>query len=835
MTLPATARRFDHPPRRRPAGDRWRAPLLRFGLPLGVAAILLLGALWPRAPFTLDVGAPGDRLFLANVNGDERLAEYSYRWTGWRGQDTTLTVPGWGAVRRARATLRVQALPDRDPVDVQLLAGGVPVGVVRADGAMAARTVEIALPDGAAGGGDLTLALRSPTIRPPGDSRDLGVKLDTLWLEPLVWDTGAYWRTVWPSLLAALLLVAALLLLIGPGAGPLAWAARGAGAFGVPLAAALALPWTLALMPAALAASGLALVARHRHRTLDALAATWAALDRPRLARRVAAAGVLLYAVALVLHVLRVPWIGHADYADNAVVARNLVAGRGFSVDYVAQFYQQWAAPRHPADTWPPLQPLLIAPFFALFGPTTWAAKLPNVLVMAGLLWLVFRVGASLWSPRVGILAGLFLAAQIELFRGVTYPLNDLAFTLLAFGCLVLFVERGAWSVEREEAWRVPVPTVAPAGPFARFMPLHAPRSTLHAWSLLGVLGGLLVLSKPSGAVLLAGGAAWALWWGWRRGALRPTLAGGLIAAVAALAVWAPWGLRNLVTFGVPFYSTESYDAWLLHYRPWETIYRAYAWGAGDLPHPRLLVGYGVDTVAGKVANQFRLAWRDLRAGEILPLLALPLIVVGGVVADRRQRALLAALGAAVAVYAIFVLLYWHYELRYTLFLLPWGALLTAAGLWWLHDRLAAARGRVAAALVTFLAAAVLVAPPIAALPDEVRAMHRVPSSVLIAEWLRDNTPPDAVIMSRDPWELSWHSERQSVMIPFDDRATIGRVAAQYGVGYLHLDNLDKPDRPSLDPLYQGKEAFGFRKVHELRGVDGKIIGLVYQFPAGGR
>lgn len=93
-------------PRRRPAGDRWRAPLLRFGLPLGVAAILLLGALWPRAPFALDVGAPGDRLFLANVNGDERLAEYSYRWTGWRGQDTTLTVPGWGAVRRARHAAR---------------------------------------------------------------------------------------------------------------------------------------------------------------------------------------------------------------------------------------------------------------------------------------------------------------------------------------------------------------------------------------------------------------------------------------------------------------------------------------------------------------------------------------------------------------------------------------------------------------------------------------------------------------------------------------------------------------------------------------------------------
>ena len=34
------------------------------------------------------------------------------------------------------------------------------------------------------------------------------------------------------------------------------------------------------------------------------------------------------------------PYVGHADYADNAVVARNLLAGRGWVVDYVTQFYR---------------------------------------------------------------------------------------------------------------------------------------------------------------------------------------------------------------------------------------------------------------------------------------------------------------------------------------------------------------------------------------------------------------------------------------------------------------------------------------------------------------
>ena len=76
---------------------------------------------------------------------------------------------------------------------------------------------------------------------------------------------------------------------------------------------------------------------------------------------------------------------GPADYADNAVVARNLVAGRGYVVDYVAQFYKDYPGITHPAETWPILQPTLIAPFFLLFGPVGWAARLPHLLLLLAL------------------------------------------------------------------------------------------------------------------------------------------------------------------------------------------------------------------------------------------------------------------------------------------------------------------------------------------------------------------------------------------------------------------------------------------------------------------
>src|SRR5918997_909534 len=60
----------------------------------------------------------------------------------------------------------------------------------------------------------------------------------------------------------------------------------------------------------------------HRRRLGAALLAAWAALDRPAVARVVAGAGIVLYLAVLLWHVPRVPWINHADYADNAVVAR---------------------------------------------------------------------------------------------------------------------------------------------------------------------------------------------------------------------------------------------------------------------------------------------------------------------------------------------------------------------------------------------------------------------------------------------------------------------------------------------------------------------------------
>ncbi|MEP7189171.1 MAG: glycosyltransferase family 39 protein, partial [Roseiflexaceae bacterium] len=192
------------------------------------------------------------------------------------------------------------------------------------------------------------------------------------------------------------------------------------------------------------------------------------------------------------------PYVGHADYADNAVVARNLLAGRGWVVDYVTQYYRLYSGVTRPQETWPLLQPVWIVPFFALFGPTAWAAKIPNLLFTAALALLIYSAGARLWDRRVGLTAALIILTNYLFFRLVIYTTSDLAFTVFAFGAIYLFYR--ATNDERRTT--------------------NDKRSFVIRHSSLvgsGVLTGLMLLQKPaSGGLIALGMGLWYLGQLWR-------------------------------------------------------------------------------------------------------------------------------------------------------------------------------------------------------------------------------------------------------------------------------------------------------------------------------
>lgn len=792
----------------------------------------------------LNVGDLGDVPLVSGFYADEADLDYRYRWS--KGESEVSFI-GAGGAKPVGGSLHVQGARPKEamshPVTMTLSVTGAPVRPTVVTLTQSLQDYGFAIQGQSVRVSDApVLSLSTSTFTPPGDARQLGVKVDAVKLrqDPSGLNLPPAWMLFWP------------LVFVGGLYGLFAWLPRPRGA---PLHAGITILGILLLFVSLLAnvlyvavylppvagivgAAGLLVSQRHRlwrwPKMVDAL-------GTGELSTIFMVSAMLMYAGLSVWTISQVDWIGHADYAENAVIARSFVQGRGLTVDYIAQFYKQYAGVSHPAETWPLLQPLMIAPFFAIFGPETWAAKLPNLFVMLGLTWAVFWVASRLWDSRVGLLAGLLTLAHPYFFNSVLYPINDLTFTFLFF---VL-----AWLVWRQ---------VSPYGR-AGLSPERAPRPRARFRSrrlmMIGVLSGLLVWSKPSGAVMLAGLGIWAAWTWWRvyrPDGMKVPWRGLLLPAGAFALVLSPLIIRNLLAFGAPFFSTESYDAWILRYWNgdqtfWENIYKVYA--GGELPHPRWVVGgkFGYENLFDAVGRNFRWVWEKGVLGQpgegdyVIGLLPLTGAIVGLAAATRRTGSLFGVVGLSLGMYALFVLFYWHFEGRYFQVVVPWLSMLLAWGIFWVWDYLRRALregvGRKWGLLLLPLAVAGFLWPSVSLVLDQAAHDTQPTGFVTTMEWLKENSTAQDVVMTRDPWELNWYTGRGAVMIPNDDLQTIERIGKQYGVTMLQLGGpIDRVDvercpgdptstgpfptgsRPALGRLYCGREMVGYKLVFRQGG-----------------
>lgn len=590
-------------------------------------------------------------------------------------------------------------------------------------------------------------------------------------------------------------------------------------------------------------------------------------LRRALLTRRLAAmllgllAGVWLGYLTWLMSTL--PFVGHADYADNAVVARNLLRGRGYVVDYVTQFYRliPGGSVTRPQETWPLLQPLLMLPTMALLGPTPFAVRLPNLLFLVTLTLLIYHIGARLWDRRVGLLAAILTLTNVLFFRLAIYATSDLALVVWSMAAFWLVYQAVEQRVENKER-----ASQASSGirPFLS-----------NRWAWAGLFSGLMILQKPSSAILVFGMGLWVLGWTYARSAGEDRIArlrSWSARWVRPLLTWTaltilvvtPYLVRNLLVFGRPFFSTEAYDAWILYFRgtrgeAWEDIYKIYTpeLGGPGLPERSWILRWGYDLTLGKVAQQARDAWQFFAPpkGVLLStgnrdefphgVLGTWLMLLGLVTLRRRPRALIGLIAAALVPYILFLVVYWHThdEPRYFVPFVPWLALLSAWGACWLFDRIAAIdRGRWAGlgGLLVSLSLLLTVAPHWYQIdrfldPQSSSYWGKDWAADLEAyRWLRENTPPDAVVMTRVPWQLNFHADRGAVMIPNAGAPEIMRIARYYGADYL-LVNGSTTSLPesvgALKPLAQGNPGEGwvleYTAHDQFQGADV----YVYRFP----
>jgi hypothetical protein len=270
------------------------------------------------------------------------------------------------------------------------------------------------------------------------------------------------------------------------------------------------------------------------------------------------------------------------DTAYYVGVARNLLEGRGLVSDALWSYQTPpLVFPRPAFEVWLPLPTFLAAIPMAVFGTTFAAAQVSSVVIGSLVPLLAWRVTVDaaeergLPASRVAVLglgAGLTAAVYLPLVLHSALPDSTMPFAVLVLGACLLMTR-----LVRDVAAGARVRTVD--------------RRLLA----LGLLIGLAALARNEAAWL---GLAWAaLVWFSTDAAMPVTGRLRLIAVPAAVAalVFAPWAIRDWLTFGSPLPGQAASNALSLTGRDifaWSdppTVGRYLAAGWGRLLELRLV------------------------------------------------------------------------------------------------------------------------------------------------------------------------------------------------------------------------------------------------------
>jgi hypothetical protein len=493
------------------------------------------------------------------------------------------------------------------------------------------------------------------------------------------------------------------------------------------------------------------------------------------------------------------------DNAGYLVLAQSIASGRGFTSinfpDYI------------PHTLYYPLYPLVLSPIVAAWPGNYLLPKLPSLiftLVLVGAVWALFRprMRGGLWT------LGLLVAA-VALNR---YVAEHAAATMTDAQYLGLSFLALAWAERRES------------------------QAGLREGVVLGLLAAAATMTKPIGITLVA---AVVLAW-----LMRRRWTGALAAFLIVALVAGGWAARNARvvspenTFENPTFGNTSYDKQVLLRAP----YRPEA-GQMDLVEflgrwPRRILS-NFDRVARIAHPAYTVGLAAIGKPSEPPLVfSIPfilLILFGWVLCIRgRPRSaelyVLFYLGAAT--------LYGAIRVRYVLPVMPLALFYLVRGvdaaIGAIRRRPMDVTGPARAGGIVVLAAAVILSALLlvrqgrftyqdnfgprkaASLYD--RVDMGAGSYFRAAEWLRDNTPPEAVIMGMKPWLAYLITGRHTTVFQFgyDMQDTID-ILHRHRVDYVIEDRgWFWQTRDFLQPVLKDYPE-AFRTVHVEQGPETRV------------
>ncbi len=454
-----------------------------------------------------------------------------------------------------------------------------------------------------------------------------------------------------------------------------------------------------------------------------------------------------------------------------------LADGKGFYQPFLWNYLDSSPGVAMPSNTfWMPLVSLLAAPGFAIFHSFI-GARLLLWLLAAAVPAMSVYLGSRLHGQMgLATLGGIF--ALLPAFYLVYLPTTD------GFALYMLLGSAFLLAADRLE------------------------RGSELAPGLLGVLAGLLHMTRADGVLWLAGGLAWIVYtWLRQSGRMAPEpgrktqdwlrllLSGGLCLA-GYLAVTSPWYMRNLAAFGSLFPPGGSKTLWLTQYEdlfvyPAAQLNFARWWGMGW---------------THMVSTWGQALWSNLQtAVAVQGSTALAPFILIGLIKLRRENMVRLGVGMWLATLLAFTLAFPFQGMNGSFFhsgaavqpllwaCAPVGA---AAAVEWIARLRKWQRGAQVQRFVSILLVAVCLLLSLGLTYQKVAGDQQSPAwgsgqddFARADAVLRDlGATPCLVVMVNNPPGYYLATGRSAVVIPYGDETMLLAAASAYHVQYLILD-----------------------------------------------
>lgn len=457
------------------------------------------------------------------------------------------------------------------------------------------------------------------------------------------------------------------------------------------------------------------------------------------------------------------------DGAYIAIVARNLLAGRGLVNDAIWLVFLEPAALPMPFHNANPLYVLATAGVGAVNGGDVVHAGLVVSVLSSALLVLAVTWLVSYFTTRRVALAVAVMAALFP-------PIYQLSLAMLPDAlCLALSVAFLAAFVRIDTRW---------------------------TWLVAGALFGLAWLTRSSATLLLPAAFVYGvLTWGWRRTVIR-----GAGVGVATLVVVSPWLWHSYTVWGKPLRSDSSFyllqDIAALKFGgTGQDALLRYWHGTTPPPTTRGLlrddpvwlvewVLLGIPRVLVVLLTEWTSSMR-VAAIALAALMAAAISQLRGV--WRRPEWIACALLAAAPI-GVFAIRSWSVEVRYLALVSLLAAIVLALiVIRALHDVRRGKRGlAMAVAVVGVVFWAVLVPTADVARTRFMRAPRpeRVQQQAINRQ-ARDLVGPAPVVVGTSPYYYSYDTRGQALSIPYSDDTYLVRYMNRFGARHILLSDAE--------------------------------------------